>query len=46
MSILMDFRFMRREWALEDSTASDINRRHDVYPGSDPRRVIPYILLV
>jgi hypothetical protein len=45
MSMLEDFRFVRR-WALADSTASDRNEGHDVYPGSGLRRVIPYILLV
>jgi hypothetical protein len=41
------FRFMERAWALADSTASDRNRRHmRVYPGSAPRRVKTYILLV
>jgi hypothetical protein len=45
MSMLEDFRVVRK-WALEDSTSSDRNRGHDVYPGSGPRRVIPYILLV
>jgi hypothetical protein len=45
MSMLEDFRVVRR-WALADLTALDRNRRHDVYLASDPRRVIPYILLV
>jgi hypothetical protein len=38
---------MEREWALADSTASDRNRMHTrIYPGSAPRRVKTYILLV
>jgi hypothetical protein len=45
MSMLEHFRVVRR-WALADLMASDKNRGHDVYPGSGPRRVIPYILLV
>jgi hypothetical protein len=45
MSMLEDFRVVRR-WALEDSTTSDRNEGHDVYPGLGLRRVIPYILLV
>jgi hypothetical protein len=41
MPMIMDFRFMRRIWALAVLTASDRNRGHDVYPGSGPWRVTP-----
>jgi hypothetical protein len=44
--MLKGFRFMRGVWTLADLTALERNRRHDVYLGSGPRKVIPYILLV
>jgi hypothetical protein len=38
---------MEKVWALADSTASDRNKTYTrVYPGSPPRRVKTYILLV
>jgi hypothetical protein len=43
--MLEGLQFVRR-WALADLTASDRNMGHDVYPGSGPRRVIPYILII
>jgi hypothetical protein len=47
MPMFEGFRFMERMGAPADSTASDRNRTHTrVYPGSPPRRVKTYILLV
>jgi hypothetical protein len=47
MPMFKGFHFMRRAWALTDSTASDRNKWHTrVYPDSAPRRVKTYILLV
>jgi hypothetical protein len=47
MHMFKGFRFMERAWALADSMASDRNRTHTiVYPGSTPRRVKTFILLV
>jgi hypothetical protein len=47
MPMFEGFRFMERVWASADSTASDRNMTHmRIYPGSAPRRVKTYILLV
>jgi hypothetical protein len=47
MSMLEGFWFMERMWALVNSMALDRNKTHTrIYPGSAPRRVKTYILLV
>jgi hypothetical protein len=47
MPMLEGFRSMERLWDPANSTASDRNRTHmRIYPGSAPRRVKTYILLV